>query len=82
MSKEVKPASGCTVEGLVGDLRRQVEYMRRLAADTESGLNEGDPVRRAFYDGRCCCLREQAMNIEDIIANATLSGNGKQEGTL
>ena len=61
-----------TLDGLVGDLRLQVETMRRIADDTERSMCEGDPVRQAFFDGRVCCLREQALNIEDIIANARL----------
>jgi hypothetical protein len=59
-----------TVQPLVGDLRQQVETMRRIADDTEAHMRgETDAKRIAFYDGRVCCLREQALNIEDIIAN-------------
>ena len=70
---------------LVGDLLRQVERMRLMADDTERSICEGDPVRRAFFDGRICCLREQAMNIEDIIANDRLHrppGAAAEGGTV
>lgn len=66
-------ANADSLDCLVGDLRRLVETMRRIAADTERSMCEGDPVRRAFFDGRVCCLREQALNIEDIIANKEIS---------
>jgi hypothetical protein len=64
--------SGGAENALVGRLRSHVDSLRRMADDTERSMrerNETDERRLGFYDGRVCCIREQALNIEDIIAN-------------
>ena len=57
------------MDTLVERLKRQIAVMRKIADDTEEDIphNVSDKEQLAFYDGRVCCLREQALNIEDII---------------
>jgi hypothetical protein len=58
---------------IISDLMIQVDAMRRIADDTEADMrSETDQKRISFYNGRVCCLREQALNIEDIIARYTI----------
>ncbi len=67
-----KPEYETLFNGLLDALRVQSEAMRRIATDTEKSMSaEVNPPRISFYEGRVACLREQAMNIDDIVSRST-----------
>jgi frataxin-like iron-binding protein CyaY len=54
---------------LVQAMLAQADYMRKIADDIESNICPY-ATDYCFQRGRLLCLREQAANIEDIVAKA------------